>query len=145
MAGRPGTRGRTPGPLWAVVADHVTAPDEAGATDGRHALDRDAALTPIFTALRRGRWRRPRVQPSAHRDGPPTAPIPIVRALRAVDPYSPASFARTPPPPRPSPVEATTVWPRAGDPTGYSPIHPPVCSPVTDTGRHHRRLAPAGW
>ena len=40
--------------------DRLVEPDRADAGDGRHALDRDAALTPIFTALRRGRWRRPR-------------------------------------------------------------------------------------
>ena len=39
--------------------DRLVEPDRADAGDGRHALDRDAALTPIFTALRRGRWRRP--------------------------------------------------------------------------------------
>ena len=42
--------------------DRLVEPDRADAIDGRHALDRDAALTPIFTALRRGRWRRPRGQ-----------------------------------------------------------------------------------
>ena len=79
--------------------DHLVEPDRADAGDGRHALDRDAALTPIFTALRRGRWRRPRGQAGAsglrlapepverRHDGPPTSPIPIVPALHALDPY----------------------------------------------------------
>jgi hypothetical protein len=79
--------------------DRVVEPDRADAIDGRHALDRDAALTPIFTALRRGRWRRPRGQAGAsglrlapepverHHDGPPTSPIPVVPALHALDPY----------------------------------------------------------
>ena len=77
--------------------DRVVEPDRADAIDGRHALDRDAALTPIFTALRRGRWRRPRGQapglrlapePAERRhDGPPTSPIPVVPALHALDPY----------------------------------------------------------
>ena len=79
--------------------DRVVEPDRADAGDGRHALDRDAALTPIFTALRRGRWRRPRGQAGAsglrlapepverHHDGPPTSPIPVVPALHALDPY----------------------------------------------------------
>ncbi len=74
-------------------------PDRADAIDGRHALDRDAALTPIFTALRRGRWRRSRGQAGApglrlapepverRQDGPPTSPIPVVPALHALDPY----------------------------------------------------------
>ncbi len=79
--------------------DRVVEPDRADAIDGRHALDRDAALTPIFTPLRRGRWRRPRGQAGAsglrlapepverHHDGPPTSPIPVVPALHALDPY----------------------------------------------------------
>ena len=76
--------------------DRLVEPDRADAGDGRHALDRDAALTPIFTALRRGRWRRPRGQASGLRlapepverhDGPPTSPIPVVPALHALDPY----------------------------------------------------------
>jgi hypothetical protein len=77
--------------------DHLVEPDRADAGDGRHALDRDAALTPIFTALRRGRWRRPRAQASGlrlapepverHHDGPPTSPIPVVPALHSLDPY----------------------------------------------------------
>jgi hypothetical protein len=79
--------------------DRVVEPDRADAIDGRHALDRDAALTPIFTALRRGRWRRPRGQAGAsglrlapepverRHDGPPTSPIPVVPALHALDPY----------------------------------------------------------
>ena len=77
--------------------DRLVEPDRADAGDGRHALDRDAALTPIFTALRRGRWRRPRAQASGLRlapepverrhDGPPTSPIPVVPALHSLDPY----------------------------------------------------------
>jgi hypothetical protein len=216
--------------------DRVVEPDRADAIDGRHALDRDAALTPIFTALRRGRWRRPRGQagasglrlapePAERRyDGPPTSPIPVVPALHALDPYptggyhaasvdpagsggfwgvdprasggfrevdphassgfrwpvvapsasgghravpadlhtwggepraqgasgelhrtqgrgesvdpfDPGSFApRAAPPSR---TETTAVW----SPGDYS--MPP--QQVTDTGRHHRRLAPAGW
>ena len=51
----------------------------------------------------------------------------------SVDPHPPASFAAAPPPSR---TETTTVW-SLDDPLAYSP--------VTDTGRHHRRLAPAGW
>jgi len=221
--------------------DRLVEPDRADAIDGRHALDRDAALTPIFTALRRGRWRRPRGQVSGLRlapepverhDGPPTSPIPVVPALHALDPYptggyhaasvdpagsgafrgadphassgfrraessgvrevepyassgfrwpvvapsasaghqavsadlhtwggepraqgapdegyrthgngasvdpfDPGSFApRATPPSR---TETTAVW----SPGDYS--MPP--QQVTDTGRHHRRLAPAGW
>jgi len=82
--------------------DHLVEPDRADAGDGRHALDRDAALTPIFTALRRGRWRRPRAQASGlrlapepverHPDGPPTSPIPVVPALHSLDPYATGGY-----------------------------------------------------
>ena len=227
--GRWGT-GRPAANRWGP--DRVVEPDRAAAIDGRHALDRDAALTPIFTALRRGRWRRPRGQASGLRlapepvesrhDGPPTSPIPVVPALHALDPYptggyhpasvdpaasggfrgvephtsgrfrevepyassgfrwpvvapsggrrevpadlptwggepraqgasddvyrthgngasvdpfDPGSFApRAAPPSR---TETTAVW----SPGDYS--MPP--QQVTDTGRHHRRRAPAGW
>ncbi len=221
--------------------ERLVEPDRADAIDGRHALDRDAALTPIFTALRRGRWRRPRGQAGApglrlapepverRQDGPPTSPIPVVPALHALDPYPTGGYsaatvdpnavgwfprgrpatrravsarssrmrradsagrssrrphpvvtgrcpsictravtrrrssctgglgraasdagprlrpsipstrarssrARAPPPSR---TETTAVW----SPGDYS--MPP--QQVTDTGRHHRRLAPAGW
>ena len=146
--------------------------DRAEPTDGRHAFDRDAALTPIFTSLRRTSGRRPRgrvgggslrVAPEPverFRDDPPTAPIPVVPALRAldpyptggyraasVDPYSPASFAprQEPAEPPPSRAEMTAVWPRIDDPAYYSPASYSAGYPVTDTGRHHRHLAPAGW
>ena len=229
--------------------DRLVEPDRADAVDGRHALDRDAALTPIFTALRRGRWRRPRGQAGLRDCGwrpsrwsaartarrrprsrssrpctrstrtrraattqrPSTRPgravsggstrtrrgvsgesaacvgrlprgralcverIPLAgrRAVRirwspggvrrpahvgrrasaraareprascigrtaaaaSVDPFDPGSFApRAAPPSR---TETTAVW----SPGDYS--MPP--QQVTDTGRHHRRLAPAGW
>ena len=158
-----------------VVTQRPVAPDRAEPTDGRHAFDRDAALTPIFTALRRGARRsRPGAPPlrlapepvgRPHAD-PPTSPIPVVPALHALDPYpsggySPASVDpyassgyrwpaergrgvdssatvadphRVPPP---SATETTAEWRLPADPMAWSP--------VTDTGRHHRRLAPAGW
>jgi len=157
-------------------------------TDGRHAFDRDAALTPIFTALRRGGRRRLRPgspplrlapEPVERpRADPPTSPIPVVPALNALDPYptggySAASvdlyptgvhrsaadrgvvdpYAAAPVAPRavppPSATETTTVWRLYDDPAAYPPVASPMASPValpvTDTGRHHRRLAPAGW
>lgn len=207
---------------WAARGRPVE-PERAEPTDGRHAFDQDAALTPIFTALRRGGRRRLRsaapplrVVPdpvdhhhSDHGD-PPTAPIPVVPALYALDPYPsggyapstvdpyptggyPAPVAVDPYPtggyppvsvdpytgagyrypaqppavhrsaaPPPSPNETTTVWYLSDDPAGYEPAvyepvayepvgyetavyQPAVYQPVTDTGRHHRRLAPAGW
>ena len=93
------------------------------------------------------------------RGDPPTSPIPVVPALHALDPYPTVGYSAASadpsetgghrpatvdpygvPPrvaPRPSPNETTTVWHFHDDPMAYSP--------VTDTGRHHRRLAPAGW
>jgi hypothetical protein len=147
-------------------------PERAEPTDGRHAFDRDAALTPIFTALRRGGRRRlrPGFPPlrlapepvERPRADPPTSPIPVVPALNALDRYptggySAASvdryptgvhrsaadrgvvdpYAAAPAAPPPSSTETTMVWRLSDDPAAYAP--------VTDTGRHHRRLAPAGW
>ncbi len=110
-----------------------SAADDADPTGGRHVLDQDAALTPIFTALRRGEWRRPRParparppRPPAARplrsvpdpdrsrdrswDGPPTGPIPVVPPLHVVDPWSPGSFAAPVSPSAPLPTEVTTWW-----------------------------------
>ena len=53
-----------------------------------------------------------------------------------VDPYAAAPAAPRALPP-PSSTETTTVWRLSDD----LAVH----APVTDTGRHHRRLAPAGW
>ena len=65
-----------------------------------------------------------------------------------VDPYAAAPVAPRAVPP-PSSNETTTVWRLYDDPAAYPPVASPVASPtalpVTDTGRHHRRLAPAGW
>jgi hypothetical protein len=193
-AARPAPHRTAPG-RWA--ADGRVEPDRAEPTDGRHAFDRDAALTPIFTSLRRGAGRRPRtgapplrLAPAPmddHRSDPPTSPLPVVPALHALDPYPTGGYGaasidphptggwapvdpeatggypavRAPHPPAghratsvdpfagggyrhashpPAPVppnETTTVWRLTDDPMAYSP--------TTDTGRHHRRLAPAGW
>ncbi len=51
---------------------------------GRHALDEDAELTPIFSALTRGGWRQQQRVDSAveqFRRDPLTAPIPVVREI----------------------------------------------------------------
>jgi hypothetical protein len=94
------------------------------AHDGRHALDEDALLTPIFHALRSGGWQERQHEPAAsHRLGsqrrdpldefrrdPLTAPIPV-QAM------SPAPL------PEPS-------WRRSG--------HLRSVDPLTDSGRHRR-------
>ncbi len=60
-----------------------------GAPSGRHALDEDAALTPIFTALSRAGSRAAPRSPEAvdefHRD-PLTAPIPVQALVAAAGP-----------------------------------------------------------
>jgi hypothetical protein len=224
--------------------------DDPDPTGGRHAFDRDAALTPIFTTLRRTARRSfPRPAPRDRWAGPDpvdrfgpdprTAPIPVVRPLRPVPPApipdssvpsptetttwwrSPVGFppVRVAPGPAPLPYPATTYdaeyddaphdvaydgAPYGGEPyvgpsydtpaydegfydegfydegfyepapgrvphgrapyepTPYEPapydragygrgrfggrfVDPNQYDPLTDTGRHHRRLAPAGW
>ena len=235
-------RSRTGAPTgWAGPA-----PDDADPTGGRHVLDQDAGLTPIFTTLRRGEWRRPRPQsarralrpvpdpapyPAPYSNDPWTAPIPVVPPLTLVDdplgvgatggygavsgyeppasetettawgipvvtepaggfehadPYGSGSYEATsygsagydPQPHIPAPYDQRGYdqrgydqrgydqrgYDRAGyDPAPYQPTaHEPVLygppnrfarpdqrpyryDPLTDTGRHHRRLAPAGW
>ena len=113
------------------------APDRAEPTDGRHAFDRDAALTPIFTALRRGARRRLRAVPEPvefDRGDPPTAPIPVVPALHAVDPYPTGGYAA--PPVDPFATGGTPMTaPRAA--SGY-----PVVAPH-ETGGHRYPTPPS--
>ena len=160
-------------------------PERAEPTDGRHAFDRDAALTPIFTALRRGGRRRLRPgspplrlapEPVERpRADPPTSPIPVVPALNALDPYPTGGYSAASVDLYPTgvhrsaadrgvvdPYAAAPVAPRAVPPPSsdrdddrVAPVRRPgglparrpglATLPVTDTGRHHRRLAPAGW
>ncbi|MDT7579197.1 MAG: hypothetical protein QOK35_461, partial [Pseudonocardiales bacterium] len=106
--------------------------DDADPMGGRHVLDQDAGLTPIFTTLRRGAWRRPRPQPGRRAlrpvpdlvplspGDPWTAPIPVVTALPVVEPphgtggygpidaYAATTISAVEPPV--SPNEATAWW-----------------------------------
>ena len=62
-------------PLWDVL------------DTGRHALDEDAALTPIFAALTRSGWRQRQRATTAQerfRRDPLTAPIPVVSGITPV-------------------------------------------------------------
>jgi hypothetical protein len=205
------------------------APEQADPTGGRHAFDAEAALTPIFTMLRRSGWAaqpHPAPRPprplwpvpdhvDRFRDDPWTAPIPVVPPLHVVpDPVPPPSDLETtmmwhtvdgPVVPQPAvpayepvqrfdgyapgyeaaPYEPDRYDPSQYEPVGYDPVgyepavydlqpyepyEPPYqpvpqgrrpydsggydsvgydpagyYNPVTDTGRHHVRLAPAGW
>jgi hypothetical protein len=128
------------GPVrWAGPVEH------ADPTGGRHAYDAEAALTPIFTTLRRGAWRRPRLRTAPpvlrpvpapadrFRDDPPTAPIPVVPPLYAVpdDGF----------PPPPSQLETTMEWQPVDEWADPDPWHE---SPVEGRGRYapHRGPAP---
>ena len=106
-------RNRTGAPTrWAGPA-----PDDADPMGGRHVLDQDAGLTPIFTTLRRGAWRRPRPQSGRRAlrpvpdpvpysaDDPWTAPIPIVPAL---PPHGTGEYGPVDPPV--SATESTAWW-----------------------------------
>jgi hypothetical protein len=95
---------------------HPDLADHADPTGGRHAFDQDAALTPIFTTLRRGGWRRHRPQSASRplrpapdpafrnrtdpvtrfRNDPLTAPLPVVPAVdhKPVDHVVPAGGYR---------------------------------------------------
>ena len=114
---------------------------------GRHALDEDAVLTPIFAALTRGGWRR-RQQEGApgsvasvedFRRDPLTAPIPVVPAsvtggvivdMAAGEGRRRARAAR-------ERSAAPRDWAAASrDWAGLDAL--------ADTGRHHLRVA-ANW
>lgn len=100
---------------------------------GRHALNEEAALTPIFHALNRGGgWRGRRQEPPGRRADevdefrrdPLTAPIPV-QALAA---------AAVPSPSRPGTRRRTSH--------ALSPD--PAREPRREGGRHHYRLETAG-
>lgn len=123
-----------------------------GGAAGRHAVDEDAVLTPIFHSLNRVDWRGRQVEPSAHerearsrrhalrsgeapgrdavdefRRDPLTAPIPV-QAFAAAAAPSPVLPTRAPRRRRSATTESgahALVEPRGG-------------------GRHHFRLETAG-
>jgi hypothetical protein len=114
--------------------------DEPDPTGGRHAFDRDANLTPIFTTLRR-RARRSHPRPVVH--DPRPAPVDHLRldpptVLLPVVPPHPAGFEHAPvrpvAVPAPSPTETTTWW---RSPVGFPAV--PEREPlhlVDDRARH---------
>jgi hypothetical protein len=99
--------------------------NEASPDTGRHAVNEEAELTPIFHALTRGGWRSRQHEPAApsrgpadpvdafHRD-PLTAPIPMQALVAA----------------------PTPAWAR---PAGGAHAIPAARHATTDHGRHHRR------
>lgn len=111
---------------------------ERRTTSGRHVLDEDAALTPIFHALNRSGWReRQRPEPVRGRDevdefrrDPLTAPIPIQAFSAAATPS--AVLSRTPP-------RRRRAAPHAPSGSGAHALVEP-----REVGRHHYRLEAAG-
>lgn len=120
------------------VSNWVRGYGERRAASGRHVLDEDAALTPIFHALNRSGWReRQRPEPVRGRDevdefrrDPLTAPIPVQAFSAAATPS--AALPRTPPRRR----RAARQTP--SDSGAHALIEP------REGGRHHFRLEAAG-
>ncbi|QJY46002.1 hypothetical protein [Pseudonocardia broussonetiae] len=123
-----------------------------GGAAGRHAVDEDAVLTPIFHALNRVDWRGRQVEPSAHEREARGREVPGRRhALRGTDAVD--EFRRDPLT-APIPVQAFAA---AAAPSPVLPTRPPRRrrSATTDSGahalvepreggRHHYRLETAG-
>lgn len=123
---------------------------------GRHALNEEAVLTPIFHALNCGGWRGRQSEPRARRvdevdefrRDPLTAPIPIQAFAAAVVPtpaLAPPAPRSLPPrslPPRPLPPRGRRRAAHAlvPDPARSDPAH----EPRHESGRHHYRLETAG-
>lgn len=115
------------------VSNWVRGHGERRAASGRHVLDEEAVLTPIFHALNHSGWRarqQPERMPRADevdefRRDPLTAPIPI-RAFEAARP----SGTRT--------SESRTSDSGASDSGAHALVEP------REGGRHHFRLEAAG-
>lgn len=93
--------------------------------NGRHAIDEDAVLTPIFHALTTGGWQeRQHEPPAAHRLG-----------TRRSDPV--AEFRRDPLT-APIPVQAITAAAVPEQPWRRSAAYLRPVDQLTDSGRHRR-------
>ena len=110
------SRMRRVGFRWPVVAPSASGGHRAVSAD-LQTWDGDAASTPVPSGAS-GELHRTHGTPR--------------RSIRSTRARSPRAY-----PAPPSRTETTAVW----SPGDYS--MPP--QQVTDTGRHHRRLAPAGW
>ncbi len=92
--------------------------------DGRHALDEDALLTPIFHALRRGGWQERQHEPAAARR---------VGGQR----FDPLTEFRRDPLTAPIPVQAMSAT-TLPEPSSRRQGHLRPVDPLTDSGRHRR-------
>lgn len=98
---------------------------------GRHAIDEDALLTPIFAALARGGWRqRESIEAERFRRNPLTAPLPTA-------PLPTVPLRSAPLPSGPVPSGTQPAGPR---PAGLRPV---ALVPSQEGGRHHLRRSRA--
>ena len=91
--------------------------------EGRHALDEDALLTPIFHALKRGGWRERQHEPTAE------------QRRRGRERRDPLDEFRRDPLTAPIPEQAFSVVPEQ---SYRRPAHLRTGGSVSSTGRHHR-------
>ncbi|WP_219418811.1 hypothetical protein [Pseudonocardia nigra] len=117
---------------------HSSSDDGRTSAGGRHALDEEAVLTPIFHALTRGGWRSRQHEPAAP-SVPPRAAADPVDAFRRDPLTAPIPVQALVPAPTPS-------WRRAAGPQAV----PPARHARPDDGHHHRNrhreeTLTAGW
>lgn len=108
---------------------------------GRHAIDEDAALTPIFHALNRGgrRGRQQEPRPARPADPRPADPVDEFRRDPLTAPIPVRAFsAAAAPSPAPARPYREVPRPRRRRPATHALAEP------HDGGRHHHRLESAG-
>lgn len=123
----------------------------SGLVVGRHTVDEEAALTPIFHALSMGGWRTHQESPAdaAAAAADRRSPAPAADRTPASEPDPVESFRRNP---LAAPLPALAVVPYAPQPPS-TPASPyvgrrrrrdpdPDAPNLPRTGRHHRRLIP---
>jgi hypothetical protein len=113
---------------WWAATRYPAADDEWGAAGGRHAINEDAELTPIFHALTRTGWRKRQQEPAA----PPSSPSPP-------QPRDPVAEFRRDPLTAPIPTQAFRPPARRRPLSGRER---PARLELSDTGRHHHRRGP---
>jgi hypothetical protein len=117
---------RTYGGVRRGAARYSATDDDWGSAAGRHAVNEDAVMTPIFHALTRGGWRSRQHAPA------PEAPV-------GADPLD--AFRRDPLT-APIPVQALAYTPAPSyPPSSRRPAVGAHAMPEARSGRHHRRFA----
>ncbi len=110
---------------WAAVTRYPAANEDWGPSEGRHAYNEEAGLTPIFHALSRSGWQDRQHEPAAR---PPAQP-PLPRSSP-----DPVDAFRRDPLTAPIPVQAPVSIPAR-----RYPDVPEARHELSDTGRHHVR------